>query len=151
MIVTCFLLRDQQLTIGQLHNDGCRLPRLNNQGDASFATCELAEAQKRGVRAAEPATSSGSDPILAGSPGAANRLLAPCFNGEWADLDEFMMVLVVTPIASLTVPIAVVIMMPVIIIPVVIPMILVSRRGERGSDEGSKHGKSYQYPFHACF
>jgi hypothetical protein len=57
-----------------------------------------------------------------------------------ADSDEFMMVLMVTPIASLTVPIAVVIMIPVTIIPVVIPMILDSRRGERGSDEGSKHG-----------
>jgi hypothetical protein len=39
-----------------------------------------------------------------------------------------MMVLMVTPIASLTVPVAVVIMMPVTIIPVVIPMILVSQR-----------------------
>ena len=62
-----------------------------------------------------------------------------------------MMVLVVTPVASLTVPIAVMIMMPVIIIPITIAMILVSRGGERSSDEGSKHGKSYQYPFHACF
>jgi hypothetical protein len=61
------------------------------------------------------------------------------------------MVLVVTPIASFTVPIAVVIRVPVIIMPVVIPMILVSRRGERDSDEGSKHDKSYQYPFHFCF
>ena len=60
-----------------------------------------------------------------------------------------MMMLVGTPIASLAVPIAVVIMMPVNI-PVVIPMILVSRRGERGSDQRSKHGKSYQYPFHTC-
>ena len=32
--------------------------------------------------------------------------LAPCFNGEWADSDEFMMVLVVTPVTSVTVPIA---------------------------------------------
>jgi hypothetical protein len=47
VIVTCFLLRDQQLTISQLHNDGCRLPRLNNQGDASFATCELADSPQR--------------------------------------------------------------------------------------------------------
>jgi hypothetical protein len=54
-----------------------------------------------------------------------------------------MMALVVTPIASFTVPIAVVIMMPVTIIPVVIPMILVSRRGERGSDNGCKYGKSF--------
>jgi hypothetical protein len=62
-----------------------------------------------------------------------------------------MMVLMVTPIASLTVPVAVVIMMPVTIIPVVIPMILVSQRDERCSDEGSKHGESYQYAFHSCF
>ena len=57
----------------------------------------------------------------------------------------------VTPIASLTVPIAVVSVMPVIITPIVIPMIIVSRRGEQGSDKGSEHGKSYQYPFHSCF
>lgn len=100
-------------------------------------TSELAEnPKKRDVRAAEPAPSSVS---------------TPCFNGQWADLDEFMMVLMVPPIASLTVPIAVVIMVPVTIIPVVIPMILVSQRGKRGPDEGSKHGKSYQYPFLSCF
>ncbi len=58
-----------------------------------------------------------------------------------------MMVLVITPIASLTVPVAVMIMMPVTIIPVGIPMISVSRRDGRGADQGSRHGKSYQYPF----
>ena len=37
------------------------------------------------------------------------------------------------------------------LIPIVIAMIVVSRGGERSSDDGSKHGKSYQYPLHTCF
>ena len=36
-----------------------------------------------------------------------------------------MLVMVVTPVASLAVPIAVVLMMPVVIIPVVIPMVII--------------------------
>jgi hypothetical protein len=50
----------------------------------------------------------------------------PLFNSDWANPNEFVMVMVVAPIASLTVPVAVVLVMPVIIIPVAIPMVLIS-------------------------
>jgi len=57
--------------------------------------------------------------------GTTSRLSVPFFDGNWANLDEFMLVMVVTPVASLTVPVAVVLMMPVFIIPVVIPMVII--------------------------
>jgi hypothetical protein len=57
--------------------------------------------------------------------GTTSRLLVPFFDGDRAELDEFMPVMVVTPVASLTVPVAVVLMMPVFIIPVVIPMVII--------------------------
>ena len=52
----------------------------------------------------------------------------PFFDGDRAEPDEFMPVMVVTPVASLTVPVAVVLMMPVFIIPVVIPMVIIAIR-----------------------
>ena len=57
--------------------------------------------------------------------GTTSRLSVPFFDGNWANLDEFMLVMVVTPVASLTVPVAVVLMMPVFIIPVMIPMVII--------------------------
>jgi len=44
------------------------------------------------------------------------------------DPDEFMLVIVVMPITSLTMPVAVMMMMPIIIIPVVISTVLVGKR-----------------------
>ena len=57
--------------------------------------------------------------------GTANRILVPFFNSDRADPDEFMIVMVSLPIASFTVPVAVMLMMPVLIVPVVIPMVLI--------------------------
>ena len=49
----------------------------------------------------------------------------PFFDGDRADPDELMFAVVVLPVASLTVPVAVMLMMPVLIIPAVIPMVLI--------------------------
>jgi hypothetical protein len=59
--------------------------------------------------------------------GPANRLLVPFFNRDRADPDEFMVVMVSLPISSFTVPVAVMLMMPVLIIPAVIPMVFIGR------------------------
>ena len=59
-----------------------------------------------------------------------------------ADPDEFMLMMVVTPVASLTVPVAVMFMMPVFVIPVVIAAILLSHGCQRHPSDGSKHRKS---------
>jgi hypothetical protein len=59
--------------------------------------------------------------------GPANRVLVPFFNRDRADPDEFMLVMVSLPIASFTVPVAVMLMMPVLIIPAVIPMVFIGR------------------------
>ena len=53
-------------------------------------------------------------------------LSVPLFDSDWANPNEFGMVMVVAPVASLAVPVAVMLVMPVIIIPVVIPMVLIS-------------------------
>jgi hypothetical protein len=50
----------------------------------------------------------------------------PSFDGDRADPDELMFVVVVLPVASLTVPVAVMLMMPVFIIPVVIVMVFIA-------------------------
>jgi hypothetical protein len=50
-----------------------------------------------------------------------------------ADSDEFMLVIAVLPIASLTVPVAVMMMMPVFIIPVVISTVLVRKGCQRSA------------------
>ena len=47
-----------------------------------------------------------------------------------ADSDEFMLVIAISPVASLTVPVAVMMMMPILIIPVVISTVLVRNSGE---------------------
>ena len=52
-------------------------------------------------------------------------LSVPFFDRNRADPDELMFVMVVLPVASLTVPVTVMLMMPVFIIPVVIPMTIV--------------------------
>jgi hypothetical protein len=69
-------------------------------------------------------------------------ILVSFFYSDRADLDEFMLVMVVTPVASLTVPVAVMFMMPVLVIPVVIAAILISHGCQRHSSDGSKHCKS---------
>jgi hypothetical protein len=72
-----------------------------------------------------------------------NKLtLVSFFYSDRADPDEFMLVMVVTPVASLTVPVAVMFMMPVFVIPVVIAAILLSHGWQRHPSDGSKHRKS---------
>ena len=50
------------------------------------------------------------------------------FDSDRADPDEHMFVLVITPVASLALPIAVVFVMPVLVVPVVISTVLVGER-----------------------
>ena len=69
-------------------------------------------------------------------------LLVPFFNCERADPNEFMVVMVIAPIASFTVPIAVMLMMPVVIIPGVIAMVLIGHGCERRANDGGADGES---------
>lgn len=69
-------------------------------------------------------------------------MLMLLFDGDWTDSDESMFVMVVTPITSLAMPIAVMLMMPVSVIPVVVSVILVAQRCQRSANYRSKHGKS---------
>jgi hypothetical protein len=54
-------------------------------------------------------------------------------------MDPHMLVMVICPIAPITMPITIVFVMPVIIIPVVISMILVRQRRHTSADDRSEH------------
>jgi hypothetical protein len=51
--------------------------------------------------------------------------LVPLFDRYRANLNEFMSMVVVSPIASLTVPVTVPFMMPIVIVPAVVPVVVV--------------------------
>jgi hypothetical protein len=54
-------------------------------------------------------------------------------------MDPHVLVMVIRPIASIAMPIAIVFVMPVIIIPVVVSMIYVRQRCQRSADDRSEH------------
>lgn len=67
----------------------------------------------------------------------ANRVSVPFFDRDRADLDEFMLVVRSMPVSPLTMPVAVMLMMPVLIIPVVIALVFVGHCRKRGANERS--------------
>jgi len=60
------------------------------------------------------------------------------FDGHRANLDELMMVVMTPPIPPLTVPVAVVAMMPVRVVPITIPAIFVGPCNQRGTENGTE-------------
>ena len=60
------------------------------------------------------------------------------FDGHRADLDKLMVAMVVPPISPFTVPVTVVVPMPVRIVPIMIPTIFVGQCGQRGADNGDE-------------
>ena len=64
------------------------------------------------------------------------------FNSERANPNELMVVMMITPVAVLTVPVAVMLMMPIFIVPVVISMIFVGQRCQRSTNYRPEYNKS---------
>jgi hypothetical protein len=60
------------------------------------------------------------------------------FDGYRADLNEFMVVVMVPPIPPFTVPVTVVVLMPVRVVPIMIPTIFIGPCNQRGTDYGTK-------------
>jgi hypothetical protein len=74
--------------------------------------------------------------------GTANPISVPFFDRDRADLDEFMLVVRSMPVSPLTMPVAVMLMMPVLIIPVVIALVFVGQCRKRSANERSNNDKS---------
>ena len=54
-------------------------------------------------------------------------------------MDPHMLMMVIRPIAPITMPITIVFVMPVVIMPVVVSMIFVCQRCQRSADDRSEH------------
>ena len=61
------------------------------------------------------------------------ELVSFLFNGDGAHPDKLMLVMVVTPVTVITVPVAVMFMVPIVIVPVMIPTVVVGHCGERSA------------------
>jgi hypothetical protein len=52
--------------------------------------------------------------------------LSVLFNCHWTDLNKRMLVMVILPMSFVTMPVALVVVMPIFIIPIAVPLILIS-------------------------
>lgn len=66
------------------------------------------------------------------------------FNCYRANVDKHMLVMVVLPVTSFSVPITVMLMMPIFIVPIVVVMIFVSQRSDRTANDrhGGRNGQN---------
>ena len=69
-------------------------------------------------------------------------MLTLLFDSDWADSDENMFAMMVTPVASLAMRIAVVLMRPVSVIPVVVSVTLFAQCCQRSANYRSEQGKN---------